>query len=107
MLEADGLHTTANIDTHHIGDKLVLDCHGGANGGTGPGMDIRHDPDLAALGKGLVDQILDLLTGGGFKVPGKDLGLIVKALDNNHGVNLQGLKKGRQAGRRPFSYVLG
>ena len=57
------VHAAADIDTDHIGYRLVPDSHGGADGAAFPGVDIGHNADSAALSKRAIAHSLNLLDG--------------------------------------------
>ena len=52
------------ISTPTMPDDLVPDSHGGADGTALTGVDIGHDPDLAAGKLSLIANCLNLLVGG-------------------------------------------
>ena len=79
-----GLHAAADVHAHEIGDELVGDGHGGADGAALACMDIGHDADRSALCEGLAAQLKDLCGAGLVRFFGKNAGAGVCALDDKH-----------------------
>ena len=61
MAQLHGVHAAADVHAHQVGDRLVRDGHGGADGAALTRMDVRHDPNAAPGGEFAVAQLPDLL----------------------------------------------
>ena len=83
--ETDGIHPAADVHAHHVGDGLVADGHGGADGAALAGVYVGHDADAAALGERIVAHAADLLDGLVFDDTGEANGSIDLSLDFHHG----------------------
>lgn len=73
FFQADGFHTAADVNADEIGDDLIGDGHGSADGAAGACVDVGHDADGSAVGEGLIAKGDDLGDSVGFDVIGKDL----------------------------------
>ena len=82
--EVNGVHSAANIHAHDIGDGLVDDRHGRADGAALSGMDIRHDADTAARREFIIAHPADLLDGFILDNPGKAESGIYLSPDLHH-----------------------
>ena len=58
-----GVHTAPDVNAHNVGDRLVSDGHGGADGAAPARVDIRHDPDPGPGGEIVVAHSADLFDG--------------------------------------------
>lgn len=63
LFQADGFHTASNINANKVWANLILDSHGGSDGASSAGMNIRHHTNLASLDIGLAQEI-DYLRNG-------------------------------------------
>ena len=57
------IHTTANIHTYHIGNRLIRNRHSRANGTAFSCVHIRHNPNFTVFCKIIVTHSADLLNG--------------------------------------------
>ena len=57
------VHPAADIHADHVGDGLVDDRHGGADGAALACVDVGHDADPAARGEFIIAHPADLLNG--------------------------------------------
>ena len=79
------LHAAADIDANHAGYDLVLDSHGGADGTALAGVDIGHDPNLAAGKLRPIAHRLNLATRRLLQLVGIADGGVIQTLNGNHG----------------------
>ena len=63
LKQANSVHAAANVHAHNVGHGLVMNGHRRSDGTALTGMHVGHDPDLAALGEGIVAHSADLLNG--------------------------------------------
>ncbi len=79
--QAHRFHTAADVHPHQVGGNLIGDGHGGAHRAALAGVDIRHHPDPAALGKLLAAQQDHLGDRGLIHHIGKDLSAVIFSAD--------------------------
>ncbi len=82
--QAHRLHAAADVHPHQVGHHPLGDGHSGAHGAARPGVDIRHHPDAAALGKLLAAKKNHLGDGGLVHHVGKNFGAVVFSADFQH-----------------------
>ena len=46
LTKINRVHSASDIDTYHIGNCFILNCHCGSNGTAFTGMNVRHDSYL-------------------------------------------------------------
>ena len=87
LTEVDGVHTAPDIHSHHGGDDLIGNGHGGADGTALARVDVGHDADLAVReGLGVAD-LADLLHGTVVHGGGEALGGVVGSYDLYHDID--------------------
>ena len=84
--ERDRVHAAADIHTDDVGDDLVPDRHGRADGAALPGVDVGHDADPAPGGDLIIAHSADLLDGLVLDDAGKADRRIHLSFDFHHGV---------------------
>lgn len=82
--QADRVHAAPDVHAHQVGNHLVDDGHGRADGAAHAGMRVGHDGDARAARELLVAHGADLLDGGIFDLRGVAGGGGVRAFDFKH-----------------------
>ena len=82
--EADSIHAATNIHAHHIGNHLINNGHGGADGTSLSGVYVRHNSNFGGCERFFVAYRLNLLAGAIFELVCIALSGVVFSYDLYH-----------------------